>query len=109
MIKQYTVIFVPRAVRQLAHLYGYIADDGGETRAENYVSKIVAACNALSTFPERCTRRDDVRPNLRTMGYRQSVTIAFSVNSTTETVAIHGIFYGGQNFEQILGRTEDDD
>jgi len=42
-MKRYAVIFTPRAERQLAHLYGYIADQGGEARAENYVGKIVAA------------------------------------------------------------------
>ena len=50
-MKQYAVIFTPRAERQLAHLYGYIADQSGEARAENYVGKIAAACHALSTFP----------------------------------------------------------
>jgi toxin ParE1/3/4 len=108
-VKQYAVIFTPRAERQLAHLYGYIADQSGEARAENYVGKIVAACHALSTFPERGSKRDDVRPNLRTIGYAKSVTIAFSVNPTTEAVAVHGVFYGGQDFEQVLRDTDSDD
>lgn len=105
----YKVVFTPRAVRQLAHLYDYIAEDSGEARAENYANKIIAARNVLSTFPERRTKRDDVRLNLRTMGYVGSVTIAFSVHTATETVAIHGVFYGGQDFEHILGETQSDD
>ena len=100
---------MPRAERQLERLYRYIADDNGEARAERYVSKIVAACEALSTFPERGTRRVDVRPNLRTMGYAKSVTIAFSVNVARETVAIHGVFYRGQDFEQTLRESDNDD
>jgi plasmid stabilization system protein ParE len=108
-MKRYAVVFTPRAERQLARLYGYIADDSGEARAENYVSKIVAACNALSTFPERGAKRDDVRPNLRTMGYAKRVTIAFSVDATMEAVAIHGVFYGGQDFERALRETDSDD
>jgi hypothetical protein len=43
------------------------------------------------------------------MGYARSVTIAFSVNATTEAVAVHGIFYGGQDFEQVLRDTASDD
>ncbi len=43
------------------------------------------------------------------MGYAKSVTIAFSVNVTTEVVAILGIFYGGQNFESVLRDTATDD
>ena len=107
-MKQYAVIFTPRAERQLAHLYGYIADQSGEARAENHVGKIVAACHALSTFPERGSKRDDIRPNMRTMGYAKSVTIAFSVNSATDTVTIHGVFYGGQDFETLLRDAEGD-
>ena len=34
---------------------------------------------------------------LRTFGFRRRVTIAFEV--TEDTVAILGIFYGGQQFE----------
>lgn len=108
-MKRYEVIFTPRAERQLAHLYGYLADQSGEARAENYVGKIIAACNALSTFPERGTKRADVRPNMRTMGYARSVTIAFSINAATEAVAVHGVFYGGQDFEQVLRDIADDD
>ena len=108
-MKPYTVILTPRAERQLAHLYGYIADQSGEARAEKYAGKIVAACHSLSTFPERGAKRDDVRPNLRTMGYAKSATIAFSVKATTEAVAIHRVFYGGQDFEHVLRGTDGDD
>jgi toxin ParE1/3/4 len=107
-MKSYAVIFTPRAERQLALLYQTIADDGGEARADKYVGKIVAACEALSAFPERGTKRDDLRPRLRTMGYRKSVTIAFSVNSATDAVTIHGVFYGGQDFERALRETDGD-
>ncbi len=108
-MKSYVVIFTPRAERQLARLYHHIADESGEARAESYVGKIVAACHALSTFPVRGAKRDDVRPNLRTMGYARSATIAFAVNATTETVAIHGVFYGGQDFETLLREASGDD
>jgi toxin ParE1/3/4 len=108
-MKPYSVIFTPRAERQLAHLYRYIADQSGEARAENYIGKIVATCHSLSTFPERGNKRDDVRPNLRTLGYAKRVTIAFSVNATTRAVGIHGVFYGGQDFEQALRDTDTDD
>ena len=74
-----------------------------------YVGKIVAARHALSTFPMRGNKRDEVRPNLRTMGYAKRVTIAFSVNATTEAVAIYGVFYGGQDFETLLRDAEGDD
>jgi toxin ParE1/3/4 len=108
-MKSHAVIFTPRAERQLARLYRYIADERGEARAESHVGKIVAACGALSMFPMRGAYRDDVRPNLRTLGYAKSVTISFSVNAATQAVAIHGIFYGGQDFETLPRETEGDD
>ena len=76
----YSVVFTPRVERQLAELYSYVADNSGETRAEKFVGSRVADCLSLSSFPERGTRRDDIRPNLRTMGYSRRATIAFSVN-----------------------------
>jgi toxin ParE1/3/4 len=108
-MKRYTVFFTPRAERQLSNLYSYIADNSGVPRAEDFVGRIVADCMALETFPERGSKRDDVRPNLRTKGFARRVTIAFSVNAETSVVAIHGIFYGGQDFEQLLRDTDNDD
>ena len=108
-MQRYAINFTPRAERQLASLFAYIADQSGEARADNYVSGIVAHCLSLSTFPARGTKRDDIRLNLRTMGYARSATIAFSVNDTTAIVTIYGVFYGGQDFEQVLRDTDSDD
>ena len=102
-MKQYTVIFTPRALRQLARLYSYIADQSGEARAENYSADRRRLPLSLN-LPERGSKHDDIRPNLRTKGYAKSVTIAFSVNTVTDTVVIHGIFYGGQDFESHASR-----
>ena len=106
-MKTYTVVFTPRAERQLAKLYADIAEASGEARAEAYVGAIVARCLSLATFPERGTKRDDIRPRLRTLGHARSATIAFSVNASTLAVAVHGVFYGGQDFERALGETDD--
>lgn len=108
-MKSYAVVFAPRAIRQLADLYSYIADRSGEARSESYVGAIVADCQALSNFPERGNKRDDIRPNLRVKGYARRVSIAFSVNAASAAVAIHGVFYGGQDFETLLRDAKGDD
>jgi toxin ParE1/3/4 len=59
-------------------------------------------------FPSEAMR-DDIRQNLRTKGYAKRVTIPFPVNVLTGIVAIHGVFYGGQDFEQLLRDTDSDD
>jgi toxin ParE1/3/4 len=103
-MKQYKVIFSPRAERQLDAVYSYIAEHGGEERAEGYISGIVAFCQRLSLFPERGTKRDDLRPGLRIVGYAKRVTVAFSVKG--DRVMIHGIFYGGQDYDVMIEADE---
>lgn len=76
-MKSYTVIFTPCAERQLADLYRYISENSGESRANKYVGGIVSDCISLSFFPDRGTKRNDIRQNLRTKGYARRVTIAF--------------------------------
>lgn len=44
--------------------------------------------------------REDLRPGLRTIGFRRRVVIAFSV--TDATVEVHGVFYGGRDYETLL-------
>jgi toxin ParE1/3/4 len=107
-MKHYAVIFTPIAEQQLTNLYSYISDENGEVRAEGYVKRIIADCKNLSLFPERGSKREDIRPNLRVKGFARRITIAFVVHNETNSVIIHGIFYGGQNFEQLLNDTEED-
>ncbi len=103
MSKDYRVVFTSAAENDFDSLYAYIAEHSGQARAEDFVGGIVVECPSLKTFPERGTKRDDVRPGLRTMGYARRVTSAFSVHHEAQTVAIHGIFYGGRNIETLLG------
>jgi plasmid stabilization system protein ParE len=64
------------------------------------VAAIIEYCRSLSMFPARGVRRDDIRPRLRTVGYRRRVTLAFEV--TDDLVSILGVYYGGQDFEADL-------
>lgn len=50
----------------------------------------------LETFPERGTRRDDLAPGLRTVGFERRVTIAFRV--LPDAVEIVAIAYAGRDF-----------
>jgi toxin ParE1/3/4 len=54
----------------------------------------------LTAFPHRGRTRDDLRPGLRTIGFRRRVVIAFAVFEDAVTVV--GIFYGGRDYEAIL-------
>ena len=54
------VIFTPRAERHIEILNDYIAERAGEVRAEAYITRIVAFCLSLTTFPLRGNQRDDL-------------------------------------------------
>jgi toxin ParE1/3/4 len=55
---------------------------------------------ALADFPQRGTRRDDLSPGLRTVGFERRATIAFRVLPTR--VEFITIAYGGRDFERDL-------
>ena len=96
-----TVVYSPRTRQQLTELYYWIAQQSGfPDRAERYVSAILDYCDSLSEFPMIGIARDDLRPGLRTIGFRRRIVIAFAVSE--ETVTIHGIYYGGQDYETLI-------
>jgi len=94
------VYFRPAAEADLVGLYEYIAEAAGTRTAAAYIDRIEAACMALADFPERGTRRDDILPGLRTVGFERRATIAFRV--LRKRVEIVTIAYGGRDFESSL-------
>lgn len=94
------VYFRPEAEADLVGLYEYIAERSGAAIAGGYIERIEAACLALASYPERGTRRDDILPGLRTVGFERRATIAFRVLRTR--VEIVTIAYGGRDFESDL-------
>ena len=105
-MKRYEVSFRPQAEADLFDLYRYIAQESGRAVAGAYIDRIETACLALETFPERGTRRDDLRPGVRTMGFERRATIVFQVLESE--VVIIRIFYGGRDYERLLRRDTDD-
>ena len=99
-----SVVFAPEALADLRSLYDIIADASLPTRAFAYVEGLQQHCLGLADFPERGTRRDSIRPGLRTFGYRRRVTVAFHITDTT--VIIDRLLYGGRDLEGLL--REDD-
>lgn len=102
-MKSYQVVFAPEAEEQLAKLYRYIADEASPQIAKGYIDAIIGYCAGMKSFPYRGTLRNDVRPGLRITNYRGNAIIAFFVDDATMMVTIIGVFYGGQNYEAMLG------
>jgi len=97
---KFKVSFRPMAEADLRELYDYIAREAGDTIAGNYIDRIEAACMSLETSPQRGTKRDNIRPGIRTMGFERRATIVFRVLKSE--VLIVRIFYGGQDYERAL-------
>jgi toxin ParE1/3/4 len=97
----YSVVFTPEAEEQLAELYRFIATEASPAVAEKYTSAIVQFCEGLVNLPHRSVRRDDIRPGLFVTPYKSRVVIAYSVE--TSIVTVIGVFYGGRDFESLLG------
>lgn len=95
----YRVIFDVEAQEQLESIYNYVAESATPTIAFDFVTSISDYCQRFETHPRRGTRRDDLAPGLRTVGFRRRVTIAFVVDDNEKTVTILGVYYGGQSFE----------
>ncbi len=89
------VVFSAEAEAQLIAIYEYIANQASPLVALRFTQAIAARCEKLKNMPRRGTRRDDLRPDLRTIGFRRRVTLAFAVDERTVTIV--GIFYGGRD------------
>jgi toxin ParE1/3/4 len=73
------------------------------------VDAIVAHCGGLAVFQLRGTARDDIRPGLRTVSYKEARHDRIRVDDVAKRVDILGVFYGGQNYETLLSQPEDAD
>jgi toxin ParE1/3/4 len=100
------VIFAPEAQEDLFRLYDFIDEHSGPERARAYTERVTLYCAEFATFPERGTQRNDLRPGLRIVGFERRITIAFHV--TPDRVTIDRVFYGGRDWEGLLGQKDDE-
>lgn len=94
------VVYAPEAEADLLTLYDQIADAASPSVAIGYLNRVKTWLASFSTASERGTRRDDVRPGLRTIGFERRITVAFTV--TPDSVVVQRVFYGGQNWDEDL-------
>ena|SRR5665647_2966786 len=102
----YTVIFSAPAEADLFAIYDYIAERAGGAIALRFVETIETYCLDFAHTPERGTKRDDLRPGLRTVGFRRRATILFEVDRVALRVVIHGIYYGGRSMEGLAEESD---
>jgi toxin ParE1/3/4 len=96
-VKKRTVTFRPAAEEDLNDLYGYVTAKANSDVAFGYIQRIENACLGLAEFPERGSRRDDLYPGIRLVGFERRITIAFMVEE--KAVRIVRIFFGVRDLE----------
>lgn len=96
----YRVVFSPDARADLIGLYSFIAVRAGRERAKGYVDRVRNYCRGFAEFPERGTRRDDLLPGLRIVGFERRLSIAFHVDS--DRVVFDRFLYGGRDLDEIF-------
>jgi toxin ParE1/3/4 len=99
-VKERTVIVSPEARDDLIALYDWIAASAHPGTALRYVERIEAFLQGLRLASERGTRRDDIRPGLRILGFERRVTLTFTVE--VDSVVVLRIFHAGRNWEGVM-------
>jgi toxin ParE1/3/4 len=102
----FTVVISASAKADLFAIYDYIAERAGAEIALRFIERIEKYCLGFANMPERGTKRDDLRPGLRTVGFRRSATILFDVDRKARQVVIHGVYYAGRSLEGLEGEGE---
>lgn len=103
-MKRRAVIYAPEAGGDLDRIYDIIAEASSAATANRYDQRIRAFCERLEYGSERGTRCDDVRPELRVIGFERRVTVAFIVEF--ERVVILRVFYGGADWQDDLAESD---
>lgn len=97
----YRIIYHQQAEAELDALYADIAMASGDRIAGDYVDSVITFIEGLQTFPERGTIRESPVAELRIIGYKRSISVAFSVRG--DDVLVLGVFARGRDItEEIL-------
>ncbi len=94
------LIYSRKASLELRRLEEYIAERETVEIAAGYIERIQTRCEKLLTAPSQGTRRDSVKPGVRTTGFERRITIAFRVRG--DILRILSIAYEGRRYESDL-------
>lgn len=94
------LIYSAETAGDLEAIYRHIAPDS-PAAADRFVRGIEARCEALCETPQLGVARPDLREGVRVFSFRRRVAIAYRIED--EAVLILRVFYGGQDYEAIMG------
>jgi plasmid stabilization system protein ParE len=67
------------------------------------MERLKSKCHELETFPIRGQLRNDLMDGLRIYPLDTNAVAAFLVNEADLTVQVLNVFYGGRDYEALLG------
>ena len=103
-MKNYEVYLTPDAIQDLTDIYEYITEKSGLPQvAWAYIEKLRQSCHDLKMVPLIGQQRHDLRKNLRIVAIDKKAIAAFEVIEDKQIVTILNIFYGGRDYEAIMG------
>jgi toxin ParE1/3/4 len=89
-----------KAVDDLVAMSDSITERAGSNVADAYMLRLKGFLRGFDIASERGTLRNDIRENLRIVGFEKRLNVSFSVTETS--VFILRVFWGGQNWQEVL-------
>lgn len=105
-MRQRPIINLESALNDLDAISDWLVDEASEEVALRHIRRITSRIDTLSIVAERGSIRPEF-PGIRVVGLLTSVNVAFVV--TSDSVVIHRVFYGGQNWQKALTAEQDAD
>lgn len=101
---RYAVRFDRDAAVDLTSIRDHLDQARDREFADGFIDGVLVYCESLGALPHRRTRRDAILPGLRTLTWRRTITVAFTVNDDARQVVILGAFYRGRDYLSALAR-----
>ena len=79
----FDVRFLTGAEDDLFEIYRYVAEHGGDERADGYDRRLRASCLKLVDFPNRGSPRNDLEADLRSISFERRATIYYRIEGAT--------------------------
>ena len=84
------VVYSDRVRRELEALEIHIAAEAGPATAERHVTRLIAALDALETFPRRCPSRPELGRDVRVFVFERRTTVAIRIGAASiELLALY--------------------
>jgi len=100
-----SLVYRHAALADLDAIYDYIEPDNPR-RAASFVQDIRDRCRPLCVHPQLGRARDDLSSGIRILPTPGRVVVAYRI--TSAAIVVTRVFYGGQDYEAILRRNDDD-